>query len=299
MSAERGRPLTAYIDTSSWNELSHQPEPGRPECVARLKRARDEGKVQTFLSRHLFQEIIATFDRYPDKGRRLTRVVQAVARPNWVIKDSPILKQDDVRHLLDPSVSNDPLEPHGSPAAVNMWTGIDELSRNAPLSQKVKDYILHWKQGAYDYKKKYLTPWEEIVTDHRAQHNLDKLPEHPGFAEFLGDPSRIEVKEALVSCWLPDDIRKLIPLPELARRLDETVSIRGMLFYMWCYYYWKVVRKEPLEKGDGYDAHHGLIAANFDVFVCGDANARKYATPGCRNGQKVMTLDEFISSLGA
>ena len=67
---------------------------------------------------------------------------------------------------------------------------------------------------------------------------------------------------------------------------------------MWCFYFWKVIKKEALDKGDGYDAHHGLVAANFDVYVCSDQDARKFATPGCRNGQKVMTLDEFIASLG-
>src|SRR5689334_18333872 len=103
MTAERGRPTSYYLDTSVWNELSHQPEPGRPEYVARLKRARDEGQAQTFLGRHLFQELISTFDRYPKEGRRLIRVVQAIALPNWVVKDSPILKEQDVLHLLDPS----------------------------------------------------------------------------------------------------------------------------------------------------------------------------------------------------
>jgi len=52
-----------------------------------------------------------------------------------------------------------------------------------------------------------------------------------------------------------------------------------------------------LDDGDGYDAHHGLITANFDEIVCRGENARKYATPGCRNGQNVIMLDQFIASL--
>ena len=55
MTAEKDRALTYYVDSSVWNQLSHQPEPGRPECVARLKRARDENQAQTYLSRHLMR----------------------------------------------------------------------------------------------------------------------------------------------------------------------------------------------------------------------------------------------------
>ncbi len=298
MIAERDRALTYYVDTSVWNQLTHQPEPGLPEFVARLKRARDEGQAHTYLSRHLVQELVAAFVRKPDIGRRLFKTVQAIVLRGCLVKDSPVLKEQDVRHLVDPSVSTDPLEPRGCLDVQKMTYAVDVFAQDGPLDPKWEGFCAQQRQKAYEYKTQYLDPWRQLVEEDRKKFDMDSIPEDHTLDRFLGDSNSTETKLAMVELWTPKSLKSLMPLPELARRLDETVSFRGMLFYLTSFYFWKVLKNEPLDHGDGFDAHHGLMAANFDVFVCKDANSRKYAEAGCRNGQRVVTLEEFVKDLG-
>lgn len=46
---ERDRAIRYYTDTSVWNQLVHQP--GHDDCMARLKRAREDRKTQGPISR--------------------------------------------------------------------------------------------------------------------------------------------------------------------------------------------------------------------------------------------------------
>lgn len=291
---ERDRALTYYTDTSVWNQLVHQP--GHPEYVARLKRARDEGTAQTYVSRHLLQELIGTFVKRPEIGARLMKAVQDIALRGWCVKDTPILNRQDVMHLIDPSVKRDFLEEMGSLDSRKMAHAIDELAKVGPLDRQWADFCSLQLQKQQDYKTRYMEAWEEFVDEQRQRFDPTRIP--PTFEAFMGDTRSTEIKEAMVHLWSPQDLKKLIPNVDLAKRLNETVSFRGMLFYLSSVFYWKVLRKDALHPGDAFDAHHETMAANFDLFICRDEMARKYATSWCRNGQRVATLEEFVKDLG-
>ena len=298
MIVERDRSLTYYADTSIWNQLAHQPEPGRPEWVARLKRARDEGQAQTYLSRYLIQELVGAFVRFPEIGRRLLKTVQTIVLPGWLVKDSPDLYEQDVLHLVDPSVNVDFLEPYWCLNAQKMAHAVDVLAQDGPLDSEWTAFCDRWRQNAWNIKKKWTEEWEKYVAAERKHFDMANIPETFTLADFMVDPRGTSAMLAMVTRWTPPELKKVMPLEDLARRLDETASLRGMLYYMTSLFFWKVLKKEELEHGDAFDAHHGLMAANCDVYVCNDEKSRKFARAWCRNGQRVASLEEFIKDLG-
>jgi hypothetical protein len=294
MIMERDRPITYYLDTSVYNQLVHQP--GHAKYIARLKRARDEGTAQTYVSRYLLQELAVASHGNRSLGCRLMKAVQDIVLRGWLVKDTPVLNLEDVHRLVDPTVDKDFLEPMGCTNARKMAYLIDEFSEDRPLDQKWREFCSLQREKQGKYKTQWMAAWRALLKEDREKFAKDKMPKT--FAEFMVDPRGEQAMLGMVRLWTPKSLRNVLPLEDLARRLDETSSFRGMLYYITSLYFWKVLKHDKLHLGDAFDAHHGLIAANFDVFVCKDVKARKYAGAWCRNGQRVETLDDFVASLG-
>jgi hypothetical protein len=295
MAQERDRAITYYLDTSVYNQLVHQP--GYPKYIDRLKRARDEGTAYTFVSRYLLQELAVTSHGNRDIGHRLMKVVQDIALRGRLVKDTPVLTHEDVHRLVDPSVDKDFLEPLGCENARKVSYLIDEFAQDRPLDGQWKHFCELQREKQRKYRSEWKALWKAVRTEDRAKFGGDKIPRT--FKQFMGKKKRrAEALLGMVRLWTPKSLRNVLPLEELARRIEETTSYRGMLYYITSAYFWKILKNDKLDKGDAFDAHHGLIAANFDVFVCKDVKARKYAGAWCRNGQRVLTLREFIRELG-
>jgi hypothetical protein len=76
------------------------------------------------------------------------------------------------------------------------------------------------------------------------------------------------------------------------------VGFRSMVYFVLSAFYFQVMKREhPLRDGDAFDHRHAVAAGYCDYFVNNDEYARKYATQGCRNGQRAVTLDEFLNLL--
>jgi len=296
MTTKTGKPLTYYLDTSVWNQLVHNPKPGRPECIARLKRARDEGQAQTYVTRHLLQELMCAFKGNPALGQQLMKTVQEIVLRACLVKDTPDLTAQDVRHLVDPSKDRDFLEPRDSKNALKLAFTIDRLA-DGLYDQEAKDNCELQYDKQRCKKAEWLCAWWRFVKAERAKFDPTKtIPEK--FEDFLGDNSGGQAMLSMVTMWTPKDLKALLPLDELARRVEETTSFRGMMYQLTSHYFHKILKKDKLDGGDAFDAHHAVAAANFDVFVCRDYNARKYAAPWRRNAQRILTLEEFIKVLG-
>lgn len=295
MAAEKTGPLTYYLDTSVWNQLVHNPKPGRPECIARLKRARDEGQAHTYVTRHLLQELVCAFKGNPALGKQLMKTVQQIVLRACLVKDTPVLTAMDVGYLVDSTNDRDYLEPRDSKDALKLAYSIDRLADQS-YDQQAKDFCELQLKKLRCSKAQWLCAWRRYVKEERAKFDPTKtIPEK--FEDFLGDNSGGEAMLSMVTMWTPKNLRALLPLEELGRRLEETTSYRGMMYQLTSHYFHKILKKDKLHGGDAYDAHHAVAAANFEVFVCRDKNARKYAAPWCRNGQRILTLDEFITVL--
>jgi hypothetical protein len=54
-----GRVPIYYLDSSVYNELSHQN--GRPDAVARLRQARLDRQAYTYMARYILHELVLTY----------------------------------------------------------------------------------------------------------------------------------------------------------------------------------------------------------------------------------------------
>lgn len=294
MSTERERALLYLLDTSAYNELVHQP--GRLDYIDRLKRARDEGQAYTIMSRDLLQELVVTYNCDADLGNRFIRTVQSIVLRGRLIKDPPELYRQEIHGLVDSTVTKEYLEPLGCTDASKLANLVDEFSEDRPLHQMAQDFVKLQLQKQQETKDKYKGAWSSLL---QSRYNYKKGEIPKTFPEFIQRAKAEDNMQALVEMWTPENLKPVMPSADLALRLDETVSFRAMIYHITSAFFYKILKtQDGLHGGDYFDARHSVAAANLDVFVCKDAEARKYASSWCRYGQRVETLDEFIRSLG-
>src|SRR5579862_3946944 len=218
---ERDRAITYYLDTSIWNQLVHQPKPGRPDCIARLKRARDEGQAYTFVTRQLLQELVCAFNGNPVLGRQLMETMREIVLRACLVKDTPALTAQDVHYLVAPSNGRDFLEHRNSEDALKLAHAIDRLA-DAPFDQQAKDFCALQLKKLRSTKAEWLCRWRTFLKEERAK--LDPKKTVPTtFADWLGDAGSYKTMLAMVTMWTPKNLRSVMPLEELALRIEETV----------------------------------------------------------------------------
>jgi hypothetical protein len=293
MSDERDKALLYHLDTSGYNELVHQP--GRLSFIDRLKRARDEGQAYTFLSRDLLQELVVTYNTDADLGNRFIRTVQSIALRGRLLKDAPELFRQEVNRLVNEKEFTDYLEPLGWQDATKLANLVDEFSEDKPLHPMAQDFVKLQRKKQQDVKDQWRAAWSTFL---QSRYNYKKAQIPKTFSEFIARIRAEDGMETLVEMWTPKSLKGVIPAAELARRLDETVSFRAMVYHVSSAFFHKILKtQDGLHGGDYFDARHSVAAANVDVFVCNDEDAGKYASSWCRNGQRVMTLSDFVASL--
>jgi hypothetical protein len=159
-----------------------------------------------------------------------------------------------------------------------------------------QDFVKLQLKKQQDIKEKYKGAWSSML---KSRYNFKKGQIPKTFPEFLQRAKAEDNLQALVEMWTPQSLKSLIASAELACRLDETVSFRALVYHVTSAFFYKILKtQDGMHRGDYFDTRHSIAAANLDVFVCKDEEARKYASSRCRNGQRVETLDEFIASLG-
>lgn len=294
MIAERDRAVLYHLDTSAYNELVHQP--GRLDYIDRLKRARDEGQAYTFMSRDLLQELVVTYNCDADLGNRFIRTVQGIVSRGRLFKEPPELFRQEIHRLLDDTVTKDYLEPLGCTDASKLANLVDEFSEDRPLHQMAQDFVKLQLKKQKDNKDQWKLSWSSLL---KSRYNFKKGQIPKTFPEFMQRLKAEDNLQGLVEMWTPTNLKGVMPSADLARRLEETVSFRAMVYHITSALFYKIIKtQDGLHGGDYFDSRHSIVAANLDVFVCKDEEARKYASSWCRNGQRVETLDEFISNLG-
>jgi hypothetical protein len=290
-----GRIPIYYLDSSVYNELSHQN--GRPDAVARLRQAKLDRKAYTYMSRYVLHELVLTYtSRNRDKLPGLMRIVREVAVPGRLVKDTPELLEPDIRRLVDRSVGTDILEPRDTEATRNLATVVAKLAADEPLPPEGRawvDRLAREQQRRKDEWAKVWSAWRSAVTEEERR----KTPKTLG--EYLFKVSQNGGLQGNVEPLIPKAVRGLITPAELTRRLDETESFRSLVYYVTAAFYYQVLtgRHDP-KPGDAFDHQHGIAAGCFDFFVSKDERSREYARSGCRGNQQVMTLDEFLAFLG-
>jgi hypothetical protein len=154
-------PITYYLDSSVYNQLAHQP--GRPDAVERLKQARDGGKACTYMSRYLLHELVVTYKLRPNNGIKLIKAVQDIAVPGRVMKDTPFFFEQDIKHLVDPSVNTDFLEPSDSKASINCKKLVAKLASGEPLHDAAMGWIEKQSGEQQRLKDQWRATWSALA----------------------------------------------------------------------------------------------------------------------------------------
>lgn len=288
------RPLTYYVDPSSYNELSHQP--GRPDIVARLVRAREAGQAFTYMGRYVLHEIALTLQgRNRDKAPAMMRLVRDLCVQGRLIRDTPELLRREVAKLANRTVNAEALEEPSTVASVRMTRAVNYLASGVPASSDVQRWVDRLASEQRRRQDEWSGAWRQwIAVRSQIQPQVADLTA----ADYINGLRKQGDLWKNIAGLLRSELLRTVSARELARRIDETRCVRAFVYYFSAAFYHQVLRGDhAIRSGDVFDYQHGLAAGAFDVFVCSDRRAREYAAPGCRARQHVMTPEQLVALL--
>jgi hypothetical protein len=293
MMPKYGNIWTYYPDTNIYNFLVK--DPAGPAALDVLKRAKQQRKAYTYASMYNVSELAAAYPNDHALAVRLLSALRSLVRPHG-LKDTPELLRAELRHLQDRSALMQLIEPRDSEYTREYLRVLDDLierpAQNAGRFQEAADDVARRKRD-----------WVDMMREARREFGVmigtDPLPFERNIEAFFAWSVQTNYIETIVTGLRPPDMRGDMTGAEIARRLDETIGYRSMVYFMLSAIgYQGILQEDRPHFGDAIDQHHGIYAGYFDIFVSNDEDCRKFATKGLRNGDRVMSLDEFLVFLG-
>lgn len=282
-----------YADNNIYNYLVQNP--AGPAALDVLMRAKRERKARTYASMYNVSELAATYPANPTLAIQLLLTLRTLAT-RCGVKDTPELLRAELRHLQDRSVRMELFEPRDSAYTREYHRVLDDLierpAQNAAFFQQAADQMRQRKQD-----------WRTAMRGFRAALTQaignDPLPFAATFEGYYTWALQTNYIESIVTGLRPADMRGDMAGAEIARRIDETIGYRSLVYFMMSAIgYQAILRETRPDFGDAIDQHHGIYAGYFDIFVSNDVDCRMFATKGLRNGERVMSLDEFLAFVG-
>lgn len=289
-----GRIWTYYLDTNIYNFLVK--EATGPAALSVLLQAKRLRKAYTYASTFNISELAATYPYDAPLALRLLRTLREVVVRRGA-KDTPELLRAELRYLLDRSVTMELFTSRDSEYTNGYFEVLDDLierpTQNTARFQQALDDVRERKRN-----------WRDMMREARREFTrmigTGPLPFPATIDCFFEWARQTNYVETIVTGLRPADMRNAMPGPEIAARLDELIGYRSLVYFMMSAIgYQGILQTATPDYGDAIDQHHGIYAGYVDIFVSNDEDCRKFATKGLRNGERVMTLPDFLTFVGA
>lgn len=281
-----------YLDANVYNHLVQTP--GGPAALDELLAAKRNRRGYAYASLFSISELAATYQGNPTLAVQLLAVLRRLACRRG-LKDTQEILRAEIRHLRDHSVQLELLAPRDSEYTRNYFQTLDDLidrpSQNAALYRELYDDVTRRKERTLADMRVAREKFGEMV-------GSDPLPFARNIDAYFEWARATNYVETITTGVRPLDMRGEISGADIARRLDDTIGYRSMVYFQLSVIgYQCILQEHSPHFGDAIDQHHGIYAGYFDIFVSNDANCRKYATKGLRNGERVMSLQELLEFL--
>ncbi len=273
---------TIYFDTSIYNKLIID------EVIkSKIISLKNKGKIQIIFSEYLFDELLCTYLKDPNKTKKIFQCVLEIISEK-VLKQMEILIKDEVYSFILGDSQRRKIF-FDQEQRESIFKTMKKLARgdDVPNKKSIQDILV--------LKKERLRNINDVYKKYQPKKTLND-GKRSSFEEFYTSISTKKEENEFLIKLLENKIQvEKRFFQKIIGNINNLQYLRSYLRMISAYQYALSDYFQRPGRGDDYDLRHAIVASSLDLFVC-DHNFKKiiqWALPG----NNILTFDEYLTRI--